>query len=94
MNSFLKYEWRPHDGGVQIAVTFEGSILDLLKATGMMIQHLYGNLKEEDKSFFRFMCKQMMDDDAPTWRPERNNAVTVDLKALKKTLEAQQDGTD
>lgn len=94
MSSFLKYEWRPNDGGVQIGVTFNGSVMDLIKAVGMLIQQLHGDLRDEDKKFFHFMCKRMMDDDSLIWHPERENKIVVDLKALKKTLEAQQDGTD
>lgn len=94
MNSFLKYEWRPHDGGTQVGVTFNGNLMDITKAVGMLIQQLYGNLRDEDKEFFRFMCKQMMDDDCPIWHPEQEKVTTIDLKELRKQMreEAEQNG--
>ncbi|MBR3331663.1 MAG: hypothetical protein IKG25_10760 [Mogibacterium sp.] len=94
MSNFLSYEYRPHDGGVQITFAFEGTIVDATKAIGRLIQQFYGKLDDRIKPAFAFACKQLMDEDSPIWNPHDEETIIVDLKALKKTLEAQQDGTD
>lgn len=57
MNSFLKYEWRPHDDGVQITFTFNGSVFDMVKAIGMLIEQVYGNIRAEDRDFFSILLQ-------------------------------------
>lgn len=84
MNVFLRYEWRPRAGGTEIAFEFNGNILDMTKAVGMLIQQAYGNACAEDRQFFKFACKQMMDDDCPVWHLERENVMTIDMKELRK----------
>lgn len=87
MNSFLKYEWRPRDGGEQIAFAFEGTTVDAVTAIGRMIQQFYDKTDDRAKPAFCFACKRLMDGDSPVWHPKDEETVIVDLKALKKTLE-------
>lgn len=94
MNSFLKYEWRPHDGGTQIAFAFEGTVVDATAAVGRLIQQFYDKIDDREKPMFAFACMRLMDKDSPVWNPKAKETIIVDLKALKKTLEAQQDGSD
>ena len=86
MSSFLKCEWRPHDGGVQIGFTFNGSAYDMTKAIGMLIQQAYENLHAEDRDLFRFLYRRMMDNDCPIWHPEQDKATIIDMKELRKQM--------
>ena len=86
MNSFLKYEWRPRVDGTEIVFKFNGNILDMTKGVGMLMQQAYGNARAEDRLFFKFACKQMMDDDSPVWHLERENVMMIDMKELRRQM--------
>ena len=89
MNKFLHYEWRPRADGTEIVFKFSGSIFDMMKAIGMLMQQAYGNACAKDRAFFKFACELMMDDDSSVWHLEKENVTTIDMKELRNQARAE-----
>ena len=87
---FYKYQ-RKKDGGAEVTVVADGTIVDFLQFIGNLVQTLHAKLPEPLRPMFRYALGELVKEDSFVFEPAQANfVISADAEELKRQLMEEQ----
>lgn len=81
---FYKYQ-RKKDGGAEVTVAADGTIVDFLQFIGTLVQNLHARIPEPLRPMFRYALGELVKEDSFVFEPvQADFAISANAEELKR----------